>query len=94
MTATSNSSKLAQLRAKTDRDLAAIIENALDLGLLLAADIEPASPLHRKALDFYATSVMLLEKLEDVGEQQRLEAKLSQLRDALDRRVQVVGAAG
>ena len=36
MTATAQLSKLAELRAKTDRDLVSLIDNALDLGLLLA----------------------------------------------------------
>jgi hypothetical protein len=95
MTATAQLSKLAELRAKTDRDLVSIIDNALDLGLLLAAnefDVDPAGVLHRRAADIYADTVMLVEKVEDVGERRRLEERLRQLRDVLDRRVQV--AAG
>jgi hypothetical protein len=57
--ATSQSSKLAELRAKTDRDLVCIIDNALELGLLLAADLDPAGVLHRRAADIYADTVML-----------------------------------
>ena len=47
-------SKLAELRAKTDRQLVSIIDNALDLGLLLAAneaDLDPAGVLHYRAAD-------------------------------------------
>jgi hypothetical protein len=38
MSATAQQSKLAELRAKTDQDLVSIIDNALGIGLLLAAD--------------------------------------------------------
>jgi hypothetical protein len=92
MSATAQPSKLAELRAKTDRDLVSIIDNAVELGLLLAAnefDVDPAGVLHRRAADIYANAVMLAEKVENVREQRRLEEKLRQLRKRLDRRVQV-----
>jgi hypothetical protein len=92
MTARSESSKLAQLRAKTDPDLAAIIDNALDLGLPLAAneaDVDPAGVLHDRAADIYADTVMLVAVVEDVQERRRLEAKLRQLRDTSARQAQV-----
>ena len=85
-------SKLAELRAKTDRELVSIIDNALEVGLLLAAnepDVDPVGVLHRRAADIYTDTVMLVEKVENVGERRRLEARLRQLRHALDRRVRV-----
>jgi len=92
MSATAPLSKLAELRAKTDEDLVSIIDNALEAGLLLAAnesDVDPAGVLHRRAADICADTVMLVEKVENVGERRRLEEKLRQLRNALDRRLQV-----
>ena len=95
MTATAQLSKLAELRAKTDQELISILDNALDLGLRLAlneADVDPAGVLHRRAADIYADSVMLVEKVEDVGERRQLEEKLRQLRNGLDR--QPAGSGG
>ena len=92
MRATAQPSKLAELRAKTDRDLVSIIDNAVELGLLLAANefsVDPAGVLHRKAADIYADTVMLVEKVENVREQRRLEETLRQLRKSLDRQVRV-----
>ena len=92
MTATSQSSKLAELRAKTDRELVSIIDNALELGLLLAAnepDVDPAGVLHDRAADMYADTVMLVQRVENVSDRRRLKENLGHLRDALDRQVQV-----
>jgi hypothetical protein len=93
MSAPAYPSKLAELRAKTDQQLVSIIDNALDLSLLLAAnepDVDPAGVLHRRATGIYADSVMLVEKVEDVGERRRLAVRLNQLRDTLElRRAQV-----
>jgi len=89
MSATAYPSKLAELRAKTDRELVSIIDNAVELGLLLAAnerDVDPAGVLHSRAADIYADSVMLVQKVEAGREQRRLEEKLRQLRHSLDRR--------
>jgi hypothetical protein len=92
MSATAQLSKLAELRTKTDKDLVSIIDNALEVGLLLAAnepDVDPAGVLHRRAADIYADTVMLVEKVENVGARRRLQEKLRQLRKSLDRRLQV-----
>ena len=92
----SPTSKLAELRAKTDRDLVTIVDNALEVGLPLAAnepDVDPAGVLHRRAADIYADTLMLASKVEDVGERRRLEEKLRQLRHALDKQVQVQPAS-
>jgi hypothetical protein len=94
MTATAQLSKLAELRAKTDRDLVSIIDNALEVGLLLAADepdVDPAGVLHRRAADIYADMVMLVQKVETVSERRRLEGRLRQLRESLERRRAVAG---
>jgi hypothetical protein len=95
MTATAQLSKLAELRAKTDRDLVSLIDNALEVGLLAANehDVDPHGVLHRKAADTYADTVMLIEKVEDVRERRRLEGRLKQLRATLEHwRAQVAGA--
>jgi hypothetical protein len=95
MSATAQLSKLAELRAKTDRDLVSIIDNALEVGLLLAAneaDVDPVGVLHRRAADIYADAVMLVEKVENKREQRRLEEKLRQLRHALDSQVRLRAA--
>jgi hypothetical protein len=92
MSATAQLSKLAELRAKTDRELATIIRNALELGLLLAytePDADPTGVLRHRAADIYADTVLLVEKVENVREQRRLEEKLRQLHNALDRQVRV-----
>jgi translation initiation factor 2 gamma subunit (eIF-2gamma) len=89
MTATAQLSKLAELRAKTDQELVSIINNALDAGLLLAANeahVDPDGVLHRRAVDIYADTVMLVQKVEDVGERRRLEERLKQFQESLERR--------
>jgi hypothetical protein len=88
MTATAQLSKLAELRAKTDRDLVSIIDSALGVGLLAAnePDVDPAGVLHRRAADIYADTVMLVEKVENVGERRRLEERLKPLGDTMEQR--------
>jgi hypothetical protein len=89
MSATAQLTKLAELRAKTDQQLVSLIYNALEVGLLLAAnepDVDPEGVLHRRAADIYAGVVMLVEKVEDGRERGRLEEKLKQLRDTLEQR--------
>jgi hypothetical protein len=85
--ATAQLSKLAELRAKTDQQLVSLIDNALEVGLLLAAnelDADPEGVLHRRAEDTYGDTVMLVEKVENGREQRRLEEKLRQLRKSLE----------
>jgi len=87
MTATAQISKLAELRAKTDRDLVWLIGNAL--GLLMAATrSDSAEQLHGRAQEIYADTLMLLPKVEDVNERQRLEERVEQLRNSLERRLE------
>ncbi len=86
MTAVSEVSKLAELRAKTDRDLVCVIANALELGVQCAsAAPHCVSPLYRRARAIYANAVQLLPAVEDRTRRQRLESKLDQLRDSLDK---------
>jgi hypothetical protein len=96
MSATAQLSKLAELRAKTDRDLVRIIDHALEVGLLMAAnepDVDPSGVLHRRAAEIYADTVMLVSKVEDLGERRRLEGRLKQLCKSLDQRqTQMAGA--
>jgi hypothetical protein len=84
-----------QSSGDSDRDLVSIIDNALKVGFLLAAnepDVDPHGVLHRRAADIHADMVMLIEKVEDVRERWRLGEKLRQLRCALDRQVQMASA--
>jgi len=88
MSAPAQLSKLAELRAKTDRDLVWLIVNAVGLGLLLAAnerDVDPVGELHRRAADIYADTVILVDKVENVRERLWLEGRLEQLRESLER---------
>ncbi len=87
MSATAQLSKLAELRAKTDQDLVSIIDNALEVGLLIAATethVDSARPFPGRAEEIYANTVMLVSKVEDLRERRRLEGKLKQLRDNLE----------
>jgi hypothetical protein len=71
-------SKLAELRAKTDRQLVILIRSTLDDGLRSRAEAERA----------FAEVRALLPTVRDVteAERRRLEAKLARLRGLLDER--------
>ena len=87
MTATAR--KLAELRAKTDRELVRVIDNALEVVLLLAtSDTQNDSERrgHGRAQEIYASTVMLLPKVEDVSERRRLEGGMKELREGLEER--------
>jgi hypothetical protein len=96
MSATAQLSKLAELRAKTDRDLVRIVDNALEVALLIAATNaqgDSVGRFHGRADRIYADTLMLVSKVENLGERQRLEGRLNQLWDTLEQRlVQVAGA--
>jgi hypothetical protein len=52
----------------------------------MKAMFDPAGVLHRRAEDIYADAVTLVQKVEDVGERRRLESRLKQLGESLERR--------
>ncbi len=89
MSARAQLSKLAELRAKTDQDLVRINDNALGVGLLLGTTdthADSACPLHGRAKEIYADTLMLIPKVEDVMERRWLEGRLKELRENLDQR--------
>ena len=82
-----NVSKLAELRAKTDRELAAVIQDELDLGLdlvLLAAKKRSTSAADQARLKA-ENALKLLARVEDTSERQRLLGTLKHLQEALIR---------
>jgi hypothetical protein len=86
MTALSEMSKLAELRAKTDRDLVHLVGNALELGIqCAAAAVSTHGTLRARAEDIYANALMLLTKIENVGERRKLSDKAGRMRELLDR---------
>ena len=83
-----STSKLTELRRKTDRELPVIIQRELERGLILAGvAASKASPLYAKADKIYSKMKTLLPTLAraDQSERTRLESKLQELRVALDR---------
>ena len=94
MSATLELSKLAELRAKTDQELVNIIDGELERGLRTAfmteaakkaSDFDSVQPPHIRAETAYAEALKLLPMVDDHSERRRLEMKLRQLREALDR---------
>ena len=94
MSATFELSKLAELRAKTDQELVNIIDSELERGLRTAfmteaakeaSDSDSAQLPHIRAEAAYAEALKLLPMVDDHSERRRLEKKLRQLREALDR---------
>jgi len=87
--------KLAELRAKTDRQLAALIANKLDVGLNFARLVADPGARQRwastdaflaKAEHAFSEANTLLPWVDGAGtvERRRLELKLGQLRGLLD----------
>jgi hypothetical protein len=74
----SRQSKLAELRAKTDRQLVSLIRNRLDDGFRSRSEAERA----------YSEVLVLLPTVRDVSEaeRRRLESRLARLRELLDER--------
>ena len=86
MTASSSSNaKLTELRCKTNRDLVSLISNTLDRGLELARtrDSRNATLAEREFADVEAWLPLLTETNPLV--RRRLQLRLTELRDALDR---------
>jgi len=48
--------------------------------------VDSAGRLHGRADKIYANTLVLVSKVEDLGERRRLADKLKQLRDTLERR--------
>jgi hypothetical protein len=84
----SRQSKLAVLRAKTDRDLLMLVQRELDRALALA-DVEATrgSPLQVQAEKALQTVMHVLPKMSGLtnNERRELNLKLNELRVALDR---------
>ena len=87
-------SKLAELRGKTDQELARIIDNKLESALNFAlmgdgqhsASVpDSAEPSHIRVEKAYAEALKLLPKLDDLHERRRLKTKLEQVRESLER---------
>jgi hypothetical protein len=90
MGGTSMLSKLAELRLKTDRELAAIIDAELQLGFdflrqMRSASLDSVETPRVGAEKAHAEAVKLMPLLDDSEERQRLERKVRQLREGLDR---------
>ena len=88
MSRTFQSSKLAELRQKTDRQLLIVIQNELERGLMLA-DVAASkeSTLYARAVRACEKAEALLPKIHGVStdERRQLELQLRDLRAALDR---------
>lgn len=94
MTVQAELSKLAELRAKTDRELARVICNALEVGMQCAsAAMNMPGPLRDKADHIYADVLTLVPKIENIAERRRLESKLKGMRELLDRSAAVHASA-
>jgi len=82
MNTRTESSKLFELRAKTDRQLVVFITNRLDSGLRLAG----REAYRAEAERIYEEVSALLPWVRDITKAERrlLESKLAQLREVLD----------
>ena len=85
----SNNEKLAELRAKTDRELLTLIQRELDRALTLVADVlaNRESAFYGEAEKAYRKVITLLPKAPNMrrGERARIEATVKELRFRLDR---------
>ena len=84
----SNHSKLAELRARTDRQLLVLIERELDRALVLAdVAANRDSAFYGEAEKAYRSVITLLPKAPNIREDERarVEAAVKELRFTLDR---------
>jgi hypothetical protein len=88
MSERSRQSKLAELRAKTDGDLADVIHGELAFGMELASANDFDSADHATSEQAYAVAMKFLTTLDDPAEVAALHQKASQLRKAIDERLQ------
>ena len=87
MSDTSRKSKLAELRAKTDEDLADVIHRELASALELATANDFDAADHATAEQAYAMAMKFLETLDDPSELAALHQKSTQLRKAIGERL-------
>jgi hypothetical protein len=83
----SNNAKLAELRARTDRELLTLIQRELDRALTLAdVAANRESAFYGEAEKAYRKVITLLPKAPDMrrGERARIEATVKELRFRLD----------
>ena len=83
----SRESKLAELRAKTDGDLADVIHRELASGMELASASNFDSADHARAEQAYAIAIKFLTTIDDPAEVAALHLKSTQLRKAIDERL-------
>jgi hypothetical protein len=83
----SRESKLAELRAKTDDDLANVIHRELAVGMELASANDFDSADHASAEQAYAIALKFLTTLADPAAVAALHRKSTQLRKAIDERL-------
>ena len=88
MSDTSRQSKLDELRAKTDGDLANVLHRELAVGMELATANNFDSASHAAAEEAYAIAMKFLTTLDDPAEVAALHLKSAQLRKAIDERLQ------
>ena len=86
MSDTSRQSKLDELRAKTDEDLADVIHRELASGIQLASANDFDSADHASAEQAYAVAMKFLTTLADPAAVAALHRKSNQLRKAIDER--------
>ena len=83
----SNASKLAELRAKTDRQLSILVRREMERALVLAnVAATRESPLYEQAETAYTRLKALLPRIGGMSRDERalMEANLKELRAALD----------
>ena len=78
---------MAELRAKTDQDLANVIHDELGVGIALTSANDFDSANHAIAEKAYESALEFLPTLGDPSEVAALERKSKQLRRAIDERV-------
>lgn len=88
----SNETKLAALRAKTDRELLVLIDHELDRVLKLVSSSDQGSAFHDEAQCAYRKVSALLLKSTDASGWRRVlaEGKMKALRSSLDRKTTTV----
>ena len=87
MSDTSRQSRLDELRAKTDEDLADVIHRELASGMELASANDFDSADHASAEQAYAIAIKFLATIDDPAEVAALHRKSAQLRKAIDERL-------